>query len=299
MPYTNVWTTAAPLDTQAANQGAVDFRATKLDVMQRIASFGAGVLANRPTPEVTSGSADWTGVMYWATDTQQAFMWNGTAWVDISSSVPTGSGIAHFLATTGASVNVDLAAPPTAGQVLEATDATHATWQTPAPATQLATSGSPVNVGAAAPPSIGQVLTATGATSATWQALATIPTVVLKKGTNAGDYSITTLGDVDGTNLSYTVVIPVGWSLIVATSGVISITASAHADVYLNVDGSNVNAIEVEGAIVPWSLNYVVVGDGSSHTVKLQSQLTTGGTAIIQNSSSHFPTMVFTLTPTN
>ena len=88
MAYTNVWTTAAPLDTQAANQGAVDFRATKLDVMQRIASFGAGLLASRPTPETTSASADWTGVMYWATDTKQTFRWNGSSWDDISDDLP-------------------------------------------------------------------------------------------------------------------------------------------------------------------------------------------------------------------
>src|ERR1700730_1938061 len=88
MAYTNVWTTAAPLDTQAANQGAVDFRATKLDVMQRISSFGAGLLANRPTPEVTSASADWTGVMYWTTDTGQVFRWNGASWDDISTNIP-------------------------------------------------------------------------------------------------------------------------------------------------------------------------------------------------------------------
>jgi len=90
MAYTNVWDVTAPLNTQPANQGAVDFRATKLDVMQRIASFGAGLLANRPTPEVTSGTADWTGVMYWATDTKQAFRWSGAAWVDISANVAGG-----------------------------------------------------------------------------------------------------------------------------------------------------------------------------------------------------------------
>lgn len=93
MAYTNTWTTAAPLDTQAANQGAVDFRATKLDVMQRISSFGAGLLASRPTPEATSGTADWTGVMYWATDTKQTFRWNGASWDDISSNIATNS---HF-----------------------------------------------------------------------------------------------------------------------------------------------------------------------------------------------------------
>jgi hypothetical protein len=88
MAYTDVWDVTQPLDTQAANQGAADFRATKLDVMQRIASFGAGLIANRPTPESTSASANWTGVMYWATDTQQCFMWSGTAWVNISASLP-------------------------------------------------------------------------------------------------------------------------------------------------------------------------------------------------------------------
>ena len=92
MAYTNVWDDSAPLDTQAANQGAADFRALKLDVMQRIASFGAGLLAARPTPETTSGVADWTGVMYWATDTHQVFRWSGTTWVDITASVPGGFG---------------------------------------------------------------------------------------------------------------------------------------------------------------------------------------------------------------
>jgi hypothetical protein len=91
MAYTDIWDVTTPLDTQAANQGAVDFRATKLDVMQRIASFGAGLLAARPTPETTGATADWTGVMYWATDTKQVFRWSGAAWVDISASIPNGT----------------------------------------------------------------------------------------------------------------------------------------------------------------------------------------------------------------
>ena len=87
MAYTDVWDVTAPLDSQAASQGAADFRATKLDVMQRVASFGAGLLAARPTPETTGATADWTGVMYWATDTQQTFRWNGSSWDDITSSL--------------------------------------------------------------------------------------------------------------------------------------------------------------------------------------------------------------------
>lgn len=41
-------------------------------------------------------------------------------------------GTAADLATTGANVNVSSASPPSAGDVLTATDATHATWQAPA-----------------------------------------------------------------------------------------------------------------------------------------------------------------------
>ena|ERR1035437_348934 len=68
--------------------------------------------------------------MYWSTDTNQVFRWNGTTWDDISASIPVGTLIAQFLATTGAPVDVKSAAPPTAGQALVATDATHSTWQT-------------------------------------------------------------------------------------------------------------------------------------------------------------------------
>jgi hypothetical protein len=44
-------------------------------------------------------------------------------------SLPSGGGPATDLATTGASVNVNAAPPPSTGQALIATDATHATWQ--------------------------------------------------------------------------------------------------------------------------------------------------------------------------
>jgi len=42
-----------------------------------------------------------------------------------------GGGAADALATTGADVDVSASAPPTTGQVLTATSATTATWQTP------------------------------------------------------------------------------------------------------------------------------------------------------------------------
>ena len=109
MAYSNVWTTAAPLDTQAANQGAADFRVTKLDIMQRVASFGAGLLANRPTPELTSSTANWTGVTYLATDTSQLFRWNGSSWDDISANIP--SGIAKRYSNVTPNTIVDNGSP--------------------------------------------------------------------------------------------------------------------------------------------------------------------------------------------
>ena len=63
--------------------------------------------------------------------TGQVFV-RDTASADGGASAAVGAGsTADFLGTTGADVDVGSAAPPSAGQVLTATDATHATWQTP------------------------------------------------------------------------------------------------------------------------------------------------------------------------
>lgn len=72
--------------------------------MQRVASFGAGLFADRPTPETTSANADWTGVMYWTTDTQQVFRWNGSAWVDITAVLPISGTFSNRIFSSGASI---------------------------------------------------------------------------------------------------------------------------------------------------------------------------------------------------
>jgi hypothetical protein len=87
--FTNPWDPTSPLDTQNANLLGDNLRDLKVDIQQRMGGFGAGTLAARPTPDTASG-ADFTGVTYFATDTQQAFRWSGSAWVDISSDFPSG-----------------------------------------------------------------------------------------------------------------------------------------------------------------------------------------------------------------
>ena len=86
--FDNVWDLTQPPDTQLLNQGAADFRKFRDDVMQRM-SLMAGILANRPTPETVN--ATWGGVgyglLYFTTDTNQVFQWNGAAWVDITANV--------------------------------------------------------------------------------------------------------------------------------------------------------------------------------------------------------------------
>src|SRR6266849_5795840 len=85
--FDNVWDITTPPDTQLANLLGQDLRNLKDDVMQRM-SLLSGTLANRPTPE--SVNATWGGagfgLLYFATDTNQIFQWNGAAWVDITTS---------------------------------------------------------------------------------------------------------------------------------------------------------------------------------------------------------------------
>jgi len=89
MAYTRTWDETFPPDTQAANLLGQDLRNTKGDVRERVASFGAGTLAARPTPE-----ASFAGVTYYATDTNQLFLWSGTAWSVIRT---LGSGITKLV----------------------------------------------------------------------------------------------------------------------------------------------------------------------------------------------------------
>jgi hypothetical protein len=139
----------------------------------------------------------------------------------------------------------------------------------------------------------------------------TKPTTVLKKGSNSGtNYTTasTTFVAVDGTNLSYTVVIPVGWKLLIQAMGCMYEAGGSGSGEVALVDGSTV--LEIQEMIVtaggapsenPFCLVHAITGDGASHTIQLQMLSNAGSFASLQvaNAGGIVPAMVFFLTPSN
>lgn len=80
MVFVRAWDEGFPPDTQNANLLGLDIRQFKEDVKERIRAFGAGVIAARETPEATFGDAN-KGVLYYATDENKLYRWNGSAWL--------------------------------------------------------------------------------------------------------------------------------------------------------------------------------------------------------------------------
>lgn len=80
---TNVFDNTFPPDTQAANQLGLDIRNFKLDIQERMALI-SGLFANRWNPGADVQPAKWTGLLYFATDTNQLFQWTGAAWAQLS-----------------------------------------------------------------------------------------------------------------------------------------------------------------------------------------------------------------------
>ena len=81
MAFTRAWDETFPPDTQLANLLGLDIRQFKEDTRERLRDFGAGDIADRPTPEAVFGNAN-TGVTYYSVDENKLYRWNGTSWVD-------------------------------------------------------------------------------------------------------------------------------------------------------------------------------------------------------------------------
>ncbi len=91
MAFTNIYDVTFPPDTQLANLLGQDLRNLALNVQQRMAAI-SGLAANLPAVGADAQPANWTGLLYFATDTSQIFQWSGSAWVDITSNI----GLGHY-----------------------------------------------------------------------------------------------------------------------------------------------------------------------------------------------------------
>src|SRR6266704_2145657 len=135
------------------------------------------------------------------------------------------------------------------------------------------------------------------------------PSATLKKGSGGGNYvsASTVYVDVDAANLGLTITIPTNWKLVINASGQLtSATAIATVSVSL-LDGATLIEAQVNPTVVgtagaeDWALNWVINGDGASHTVKLQYKTSNGADSAtsLNSSATLLPTMVFTLIPSN
>lgn len=138
------------------------------------------------------------------------------------------------------------------------------------------------------------------------------PTLGWVSGSNAGDYGITAPGenfvDVDSTNLTFTVTVPVGWKLLVMAQGSSACgTDNPNSEaLYVGIHDSIANAQIAFNALAPtylqaFSLIGALQGDGAVHTIRLQWTRTGGGSNSfdMKNIGGLVPTMTFFLTPSN
>lgn len=135
-----------------------------------------------------------------------------------------------------------------------------------------------------------------------------ILTSTLKKGAGSVNYttSSTSYVQVDAVNLLYTIVVPTGWKLVIQVSGTVSNTDSTTTTSVAIADGGTIlqevaSAPAANNLADAFSLGWLVVGDGASHTIDLRFKTSNGTHAatIINSSTSAVPSMVFMLTPSN
>jgi len=131
----------------------------------------------------------------------------------------------------------------------------------------------------------------------------------IKTGSGSSNYTSTStsLTNVDGTNLSYTVTIPTGWKLLINSAGSITVaTNPVFVTVALADGGTPLQQQFIQpttaGNDQAFGLSWIITGDGNSHTITLQYKTSNASDAvtIAQNSSTGLtPTMTFLLTPSN
>jgi hypothetical protein len=85
MPFTNPYDVTFPPDTELANLLGNNLRALALNVQQRMAAI-SGISTAMPNFAADVQPANWTGILFFATDNGHIYQFNGAAWVDITAS---------------------------------------------------------------------------------------------------------------------------------------------------------------------------------------------------------------------
>lgn len=138
-------------------------------------------------------------------------------------------------------------------------------------------------------------------------ASATVITSTLKRGSGSGDYGTTSTsyGDVDGTNLIYTVTVPSGYKIHIqctfcmyhntnATELSVALTDGTTPLVECRMDAPNVSS-----TLVPGGITYIFTGDGASHTFKMRFKVGAGTGYLRNGSTATSPSMTFLLLPSS
>jgi hypothetical protein len=86
MAFSNIYDVTQPPDTQLANLLGLDLRNLALNVQQRMAAI-SGTFSAQPPIGSDAQPLNWTGLLYFCTDTGQILQWSGSAWVDITSQI--------------------------------------------------------------------------------------------------------------------------------------------------------------------------------------------------------------------
>lgn len=126
------------------------------------------------------------------------------------------------------------------------------------------------------------------------------------RGSGAGNYTTTSSSPVavDATNLEQAVTIPVGYKLLISAAG----TGEAPSGEILIIGIADVTSGVVSLASdeiatssqIPFAMNYVMNGDGNSHTIGLVFTSFSSGTSTVINSAAYLsPQMTLELIPSN
>jgi hypothetical protein len=118
MPFTNSYDVTFPPDTELANLLGNNLRSLALNVQQRMAAI-SGISTAMPNFAADAQPANWTGILFFATDNGHIYQFNGTTWVDITVSFIKTVGFVKYTQAVGTNPVVIPANTLAVGSVIE------------------------------------------------------------------------------------------------------------------------------------------------------------------------------------